>query len=446
MPAESTVVAGGRVVSPAGVFEADVVVRGGQVAALVAPGGQPAADANVIDASGCLVLPGGVDPHTHLLSDVPAADAGLLGGTTTALCFTWPEPDEPPVESFARARDELLPQTALDVGLHAAFWQPERVRPEDIHQLHELGVCGLKLYVAYPELGIMASDRHVYETMRLGASLGLPVQVHCENGDLIEALVAERLAAGKTGIGSAFDTHPPVTEEESVYRVCRLAELAGATAYLVHMSSAGSVDIARSARRRGARIFFEVCSWSLTLDEGVLERADPQRYLAFPPPRGHEHVEALWQAVRDGTVDTLGSDHHQHQYSPPSAPDFRGLTYGMRGIRTRYPLLLSEGLRRGVPIERMTGLLSRGPARAFGIGSKGTIVPGADADLVVWEPEPTWVVGPDQPAWEGVEIQGRMRTVLRRGETVVADGELVPGRSAGRFLRREHPTADRVIA
>jgi dihydropyrimidinase len=444
----SLTIAGGVVVTPAGVFEADVIVRGERIAGVVSPGAWAGdgADREVIDASGCCVLPGGVDPHTHLLSDVPAADAGLIGGTTTALCFTWPEPDEPPVDAFVRARDALLPQTALDVGLHAAFWRPDLLRDEDVRQLRELGVCGLKLYVAYPELGIMATDRHVYETMRIGAALGLPVQVHCENGDLIEALVAERLAAGRTGIGSAFDTRPPVTEEESVYRVCRLAELAGATVYLVHMSSAGSLDIARDARRRGARILLEVCTWSLTLDDGVFERDEPQRYLACPPPRSREHVEALWVGVRDGTVDALGSDHHQHQFAPPPVPDFRGIAYGMRGIRTRYPLLLSEGLRRGVAIERMTGLLSRGPARAFGVTSKGAIVPGADADLVVWDPSSKWAIGADHPAWQGVEVDGRMRTVLRRGETVAQDGELAASRSAGRFLRRATPTGDRVVA
>jgi dihydropyrimidinase len=441
-------IAGGTVVTPMGAFPGDLLVDGAHIAGVVGPGVRTDAqtDRERIDASGCLVLAGGVDPHTHLLSDVPAADAGLLGGTTTALSFTWPEPGESPVESFVRARDELLPRTALDVGLHAAFWRPDLLRPEHVRELHDLGVCGLKLYLAYPELGIMASDRHVYETMRLGAALGLPVQVHCENGDLIEALVAERLAAGATGIRSAFDTRPPVAEEEAVHRVCRLAELAQATVYLVHMSSAGSLELVRDARRRGPRVLCEVCTWSLTLDDGVYERDDAERYLACPPPRSRDHVEGLWAGVRDGTVDALGSDHHQHRYAPPAQPDFRGVAYGIRGLRPRYPLLLGEGLRRGVSPERMTELLSRGPARAFGITSKGALLPGADADVVIWDPRATWTVGADHPAWEGVEVDGRVRTVLRRGELLVDDGELVASRSPGRFLRRGAPTVDRVMA
>jgi dihydropyrimidinase len=338
---EALVVFGGRVVIPSGSFAGDVLVRDGKVVAVGRPGSWGRGG---IDARGQYVLAGGVDPHAHLLSDVPAADAALRGGTTTVLSFTWPRPGEDPVEAFVRARDQELPATSLDTGIHAAFWEPETVTPEQIRELHRLGVCGLKLYVAYPELGIMASDRRVYEIMKAGAELGLPTQVHAESGDLIAALIDEALAAGNIAAKYFALTRPPATEEESVYCVLRIAELAGADAYLVHLTTAGALEHVRAARRRGQRVWAEVCSWSLTLDDSVLEHPDPQRYLTAPPPRSRDHVEALWQGVRDGTVDALASDHHQHQYPPPPQPDFRGLAFGIRGLEPRVSLLLSEGL------------------------------------------------------------------------------------------------------
>ena len=429
-----TVIAGGQVVTPAGVFTGDVVVDGERIVAIAEPG---RFDGDRIEARDCFVAPGGVDPHVHLLSDVPAGDQALLGGTTTALSFTWPDDDEDPVAAFERARDRMLPETSLDVALHAALWSPDEVTAEHVRRLAELGVCGLKLYVAYPELGIMASDRVVYDVMRWGTEHGLPVQVHCENGDLIAALTAEALAAGRIGVRSFFQTRPAVAEEESVHRMLCLAELTGAQVYLVHLSTAGAVDHVRAARRRGVRVTAESCTWNLTLDDSVIAADDPRPYMAAPPPRPREHVEAVWRAVADGTINTLGSDHHERSYAPPETADFTGIPYSIRGIRVRLPMLLAEGVRRGIAIERMTHLLAAGPARAFGIASKGRLAPGADADVVLWHPSASWTIGDDYPAWRGRTVPGAVKTVLRRGEVVVRDGELLASRTPGRHLPRE---------
>jgi dihydropyrimidinase len=433
-----TVISGGQVVTPGGVLAADVVVAGEKIVALTEPG-HARGEGDVLDAGGCYVLPGGVDPHVHMLSDVPAADQALLGGTTTALSFTWPEPDEAPVAAFERARDELLPQTSLDVGLHAALWTPHAVDAADVDALSRLGVCGLKLYLAYPELGMMASDRDVYRVMTAGRRHGLAVQVHCENGDMIAELTQAALAAGHTGVRSFFTTRPPIAEEEAVHRVLCLAELAGAPVYLVHLSTSGALDHVRAARRRGVSAWAEAVTWGLILDDSVIDREEPRVYMAAPPPRPRAHVEAVWAAVADGTLNTLGSDHHERTYAPPDAPDFTGIPYSIRGIRVRLPMLLGEGLRRGVPIERMASLLATGPARAFGLPAKGSLAPGADADIAIWDPDGSWTIADDYPAWRGMTVPGAVRTVLRRGELMVDDGALVRSRSAGRHLRRERP-------
>ncbi len=433
-----TVILGGRVVTPAGVLDADVVVAGEKIVGLTEPG-LARGERDAIDARGCYVLPGGVDPHVHMLSDVPAADQALLGGTTSVLSFTWPAPGEPPAAAFERARDELLPATSLDVGLHAALWSPHTVTAADVDRLHELGVCGLKLYVAYPELGFMASDGDVYRVMRAGRERDLAVQVHCENGDLIAALTEEALAAGRTGVRSFFETRPPIAEEESVHRMLCLAELTGAPIYLVHLSTSGALDHVRAARRRGASVWAEAVTWGLILDDSVIDRDDPRVYMAAPPPRPREHVEAVWAGVRDGTVNALGSDHHERAYAPPDAPDFTGIPYSIRGIRVRLPMLLAEGLRRGIPIPRMAELLATGPARAFGLPAKGVLAPGADADVAIWDPDGSWTIGDDYPTWRRMTVPGAVRTVLRRGELMVCDGELLPSRTPGRHLRRERP-------
>ncbi|HEX5194966.1 MAG TPA: amidohydrolase family protein [Solirubrobacteraceae bacterium] len=434
-----TVIAGGRVVTPAGVVAGDVLVDGERIVAVAESG---RFDGDRIDARECFVLPGGVDPHVHLLSDVPAGDQALLGGTTTALSFTWPEDGEDPIAAFERARDVMLPDTSLDVALHAALWTPEQVTAEHVRRLAELGVCGLKLYVAYPELGMMASDRVVYDVMRWATDHRLPVQVHCENGDLIAALTAEALAAGRTGVREFFHTRPVIAEEEAVHRMLCLSEVAGAELYLVHLSTAGAVDHVRAARRRGVRVTAESCTWNLMLDDSVIAADDPTPYMAAPPPRPREHVEAVWRAVADGTVSSLGSDHHERTYAPPAAADFTGIGYSIRGLRVRLPMLLAEGLRRGIAIERMSDLLAAGPARAFGIASKGRLAPGADADVVVWDPSANWAIGDDYPAWRGTTVAGAVRTVLRRGEVVVRDGELLQSRTPGRHLPRATPGAE----
>jgi dihydropyrimidinase len=406
-------VAGGRVVTPVGLREADVVVDDGRIATVSPPG---AATGQTVDASRCVVLPGGVDPHTHLLADIVAGTAAALrGGTTTALSFTAPRPSEPASTAFARAQDELMPLGAVDVRLHPSIWEPDRLGPEALAALAELGARSVKLFLAYPELGLMASDRVLYETLRDGHRLGLLVQVHCENGGAIAARIDEFLAAGRKDLRAFVETRPPGVEEEAVGRSLALAALAGAPVYLVHLSTAGSLDLVRAARRRGQAVFAEACTHHLLFDSDVYLGPEADRFLAVPPLRGREHVEALWEAIADGTLDTIGSDHAQEPYRPDVPPgDFRSLPYGLAGVEERLPFVLAEGRRRGISFERLVELLCTGPARIFGLGShKGAIEVGMDADLVIWDPE--GVSKGESGPYSGTAVPGELRLVLQRG-------------------------------
>ena len=415
-------ITGGLVVTPGGAREADVLVEDGRIAAIRRCDDRVQADER-LDARGCIVLPGGVDPHTHPLSDVrPATLAALHGGTTTALAFTAPEPGETPANAWRRAADELLPQAAIDVRLHPSIWEPDRLTPDDLRELRRLGAASVKLFLAYRELGMAASDRTLVETLHAAAELGLLTMVHCESADMIDALVAEQLARGELGVEGFVAARPPAAEQEAVERVLHHAGRLGAPVYIVHLSTAVSVELVRQARRRGQTVWAEVCTHHLVLDDSCYDRAQAERWLEAPPLRPREDVEALWEAVVDGTVDTFGSDHAQVPYQPDcDSADFRSLPYGVAGIEERLPVLVSEGRRRGLTWERLAALLAASPAAAFGVAGKGVVAPAATADLVLWEPGPSRPLTADDlhdrrdTVFEDVAIDGRIAAVVRGG-------------------------------
>lgn len=415
-------ICGGRVVTPDGVREADVIVADGRIVSL-----EPASTPGTgdVDARGCAVLPGGVDPHSHLLADIaPASVSALHGGTTTALTFTAPRPGETPAAAYRRALDELVPLAAVEIGLHPSIWEPDLLTAADREELARLGARTIKHFLGYPELGMMTSDRTLYESLRQGSEIGLLTLVHCENGGAIDARVEEAIAGGNTDVRAFVRARDPELEEEAVARTLALARVAGAPVYLVHVSTAGSLDLVRAARAQGQQVRAEACTHHLLLDESVYDRPDAERFLVVPPLRPRRDVDALWDAVADGTIDTVGSDHAQVPYQPPFPPDdFRGLPYGFPGAELRVPLVLSEGARRGIPLDRLVDVLATAPARIFGLHPrKGAIAPGADADLVLWDPEPGWTVraaelhdGLGLSPFEGLQVTGRIRQVMRAG-------------------------------
>jgi dihydropyrimidinase len=341
--------------------------------------------------------------------------------------------------------------------------------------------------------------------MSAARKLGLLVQVHCENAPLIDALVADALraealpaesphaesphaesphaeapraesphaeapraeashaetrpagarppGAGDAGAGGGSghpgarifaDTRPPEVEEEAVARTLAVASLAGAPCYLVHLSSAGSVEQVRLARRRGQRgVFAEVCTHHLLLDDTRYAGADAERYLVCPPLRDRSDVGALWEGLADGTIDTVGSDHCQVKSSTTGPLSEAGIcyTYGLAGVGPRLPLLLSAAVARGLPIERVARLAAENPARAFGhYPAKGALAPGSDADVVIFDPEGDAVLPEDgfgdctgDSVYAGLAVRGRIRAVLLRGELIVSGGVLVDDRRLGRY-------------
>jgi dihydropyrimidinase len=440
-------VVGGTVVTPTGARRTDVMISGGTIAEVGDAG--PVAGLRV-DASDCYVLPGGVDPHCHFMGQVgPATRAAAIGGTTTALSFTNPEPGQGDIDCMLSRRAELAAAGAvIDVGLHAMVYDPDHITASDLAAAKRAGAAAIKIFLAYPELGIMCSPRRLFELMTEARELGLLVQVHCENGSLIEALADRLMRAGQSGPGLFAAARPPEVEEEAVATTLAVAALTGAPCYLVHLSSVGAIDQVRLARARcRSPVHAEVCLHHLIFDDRRYTGADAERYLVAPPLRPREHVEGLWQAVADGTVDAIGSDHCQTRSAVTGgiAAAAKGCHYGIAGIGARLPVLLSEGLSRGVPIGRIVELASANPARIFGhYPRKGALMAGSDADIVVFEPGGETDVGPDAfddgtgpSVYAGYRRRGRIRTVVLSGQLIVDDGVLVDQPGLGRYLPAE---------
>ncbi len=446
----------GRVVTPKGVVDADVAVAAGVVVAIgpgAGAGFRSSPGLREIDAEGCFVLPGGVDPHCHLMAGLgDASRAGALGGTTTALSFSLPEDGEDTLSAFRRARAKVTAgESAIDIGLHAMCYQPNLLTSAEVEQLADLGADAVKVFLAYPELGIMATGDGLHRVMTAATRHGLRVQVHCEDGELIEALVEDAAALGSTGPLTFAGVRPPVLEEVAVRRALAAAQLTGARLYITHLSSADAIGHVQRARAAGQRgISAEACLHHLLLDLGEYEGPAADQLLVAPPLRTADHVAAVRAALLDGTLDTVGSDHSQ-QRTPVDGRicPCADAQYGIAGIGARMPMLLSWGTRAGVPIERLAHVLSTGPADAFGYGPrKGRIAVGSDADLVVWDPERRWTVeagsfedGTGTSPYLGRKVQGWIRFVSLRGRVLVEDGQpaepvesgrlLVPGRNKG---------------
>ena len=449
------VILGGMVVTPGGVVEGGVRVESGVLSA-VGPGVGAGPGDEVVDAGGCYVLPGGVDPHCHVMADLAGASrAAAAGGTTTVLSFTSPETGEAPAPALRRARGTVASGvSATDVGLHAACYQPDELGEDEVREVAELGADALKVFLAYPELGIMASGTGLYRAMSYAAQSGLPVQVHCEDGELIEALVEQAGAAGRRTTATFAEVRPPVTEELAVTRVLAVAALTGADCYLPHLSTAGALDAVRAARsvagvggggsrgRGGRRILAEACVHHFLLDEGVYATPAGEDWLVAPPLRPRSHADAVGAALADGTVDTVGSDHSQVPTPvDPRIASSPGSDYGIPGIGARLPLLLSWGTGAGIPIERLAHLVSTGPAEAFGYPAKGRLVPGADGDVVVWDRSGRSVLdagsapdGTGRAPYAGRELAGQVRFVCARGVPLVDAGTWVGPADGGRVL------------
>jgi dihydropyrimidinase len=450
---------GGAVIDVDGTRRSDV--RVGTDGRVSESGGELTPDdgEEVVDCRGQLVVPGGVDVHTHFhlpVGSIRVSDdfltgtrAAAAGGTTCIVDYVTAYRGQDPLTALARWRRWAEP-ACIDYGLHMTF--TERVTERVVADCIEAGVTSFKLYMAYPEQ-LQVDDDVILDVLFATARHGGLVTIHCENGGAIEALRRIALAEGRTGVLEHARTRPAILEGEAATRAATLAEVAGASIYLVHVSSAPALTAVREARQRGVDVMAETCPQYLYLDTARLAGPDGENFVCTPPLRDPWHAEELWEGLATGTIHTVATDHcpftvaDRHAGTrgrPEGYADFTEVPGGLPGVETRMALVW-----RGVTAGRITAedwvrLCAEAPARTFGLWpAKGSLRAGADADVVVWDPlrrhaldAANLNMNVDHSPYEGMAVEGWPSLVLSRGRVVAADGNAVGQPGWGRYVVR----------
>ena len=450
---------GGTVVSPLLASAADVLVEGETVQALGVPGrfDRERVD-EVVDASGRLVLPGLVDPHLHFDSPFMGTKtvhgygqgtvAAAFGGTTTVVDFTT-QPKGGSILAGVARKEEQARQSCIDWSVSGILLDAGAATLAEIPQLVQAGVPTFKCFTTYKHSGRLVDDEGILALLHATARSGGMLMVHCENDPIVEHAQGRELAAGHLAPIFHARARPATAEVVAVRRILDLVREVRAPVYLVHLSAAESVTLVREARAEGLPVHAETCTHYLALTEDALRGSRGQLFICSPPLREQLDLDALWRGVASGALEVVSSD---DAGVPPAdnlrigAGRFDQVPSGLSGIECRLAILYTEGVVRGrITLERLVALTSSEPARLFGLAPrKGNLAPGADADVVLYDPEPEWVMTADALhmstdfcPFEGWRIQGRVQSVWCRGEPVVRDGQFVGKPGSGKRVFRK---------
>lgn len=449
----------GIVVTPSGPIRGAVAVTGETISA-VGTDLKPEDGCRRIDLRGAYLLPGGIDAHTHFdmdAGDIKTSDdflsgtrAAVAGGTTTVIDFAEPESGRPLQQGLDAWHRKADGRSFCDYGFHMTVTGWDDTTGEQMKSMVDQGVSSFKLYTAYQ--GMQVSDDVLYKALKQSRELGALVCVHCENGNLLEALIAEKKRENPADIGNHPLSRPPLVEKEAVSRVIDIARLAGASVYIVHLSAAESLETALRQRERGAKVFLETCPHYLLLDDEKYKLPDFEsaKFVMSPPLRGKADCEALWGALKTGEIQTVSTDHCSFNYQGQKElgrGDFTKIPNGIPSVEHRMSLLYSYGVSAGrITLPQFVKLTAENPAKIFGLyPKKGVIAPGSDADLIVLEELPkdketqisarTQLQYVDYTPYEGIRLKNRIRMVFLRGRCVMEDGT-VAEKPQGSFLRR----------
>ncbi|MDI7250849.1 MAG: amidohydrolase family protein [Bacillota bacterium] len=441
------VVRGGHVYGPGDWGVVDVGIRDGRVVVLGQLGAASAGQ--VVDAHGLVVLPGRVDPHTHIAMALAGGTAtcddfftgtvaAARGGITTLSDFVEPRPGQSLAEALGERVAQARDVAVIDYTFSMTLASADAATLGELPSLVEQGVRSFKMYTINP--GLMLDDRSLLVCLKAIARTGALATVHAESAAMVAELT-EGAGTGSGGVACFPQTRPPVAEAEAVGRVLALARLAGAGLCVRHLSSAEGLAVVRAARR-GPPVWVETAPHYLSLDESVYRRADGHRFLVTPPLRRREDREALWRGLGERSVHFLGTDHCAlSAVQKDSPPDGAGVPAGLPGLETCLPLVYTLGVRSGrISLARLAEITSTAAARALGwFPRKGTLLPGADADLVLMDAAVVKAVaeGPGGLGWspyEGWRLAGWPRLVVSRGEIIVAEGEFCARAGRGRYL------------
>ena len=457
----------GTLITAAETFEADILIEGEIISLIGKNLHDPGAE--VIDAAGKLILPGGIDPHVHLdlpmFGTVSSDDhytghkAAAFGGTTTVMDFVVLED-----KGFTYSVDVWMKKAekaAIDYSFHMNLTQFNEKIAKEIPSLRKMGIQTLKVFTAYNGR-LRLADGSIFRALQIARENGMLVMAHCENGDVIETLTAQALAIGKTGPEWHALTRPAWGAVEATLRMAAMAEQADSPVYIVHMNVGNEVDMLKYARERGVKVMGETCPQYLFFTMDHLRRSDGAKWICSPPMRTEKDNERLWEGLSEGILQTIGTDHCPFYFNGTrpityegreiaipgkelGKEDFTKIPNGLPGIQDRMPILWTYGVLAGqITPNQFVAYMCTNPAKIFGLyPRKGALLPGSDADIVIWDPEKRFKYGvayshqrTDYNLYEGWELASYPEKVFLRGELIV-DGDKWRGAAGqGQFLKR----------
>ncbi|MFC5649916.1 dihydropyrimidinase [Paenibacillus solisilvae] len=454
-----TLITGGMVVTETSVAKLDILIEGEKITRL-ANTISPESGWEIIEAEGSYIIPGGIDPHTHLQSKWEGLEtsddwytgtvAAAVGGTTTILDFCRPDSNSTMMTGLREWKRRADKHAVIDYGFHLVIREVNENSLNEMKEIMEEGIPSFKLFMAYKD-SLQINDGDLFRALQRIHELEALAMVHCENGDVIEVLIEQSVAKGHLAPIAHALTRPPELEGEATGRVITFAEIADAALYIPHVSCLQSLQAIQTARQKGLKVFGETCPQYLFVDIGFLNKPDFEgaKYVWSPPPREKWHQAHLWEGLNSGDLLTIGSDHSSYDFKGQKElglEDFTKIPNGGPSIEDRMSMLYHFGVAKGkIGISQFVNMTSTNAAKIFGLYPlKGVIAEGSDADLVIWDPKrkrtissASHAMNVDYSIYEGVEVEGApMRTIVR-GETIALNGAFVGRAGTGRFVARK---------
>lgn len=445
----------GIIINENGRFQGDLRLKAGKIV-VIGTGLEPEGSEEILDAEGAYILPGGVDVHTHI--DMPAGEcmtsddyftgtkAAVMGGTTTVMDFPEYNEGETLQDGLNSWIKKAEGKSFCDYSFHMTVSGWNQNIQKELAHMKEQGITSFKAYTAYQD-GIGVYDVQLFQILQEMKKLGTLLCVHCENGDVLKCLQQQLREKNASDIQNHPKSRPNLTEKEAVSRVIDFAAIAKVPVYIVHVSTKEAAEVIRQAKQKGQKIYAETCPQYLLLDESRygLPGFESAKYVLSPPLRTKEDQESLWQAIADGTIDVVSTDHCSFRFQGQKdlgKEDFTRIPNGTPGIETRMELMLEYGSRRGISLEKLVKLLCTEPARIFGLyPAKGVIQAGSDADLIIVKENmphqisaETLCQNVDYTPFEGFKVTYQIQDVFVKGKYAKRKGRWVMDNPEGRFL------------